>query len=221
MRTDLTSSIDSKMKALKVDIDLEIGSQQSKIEQLSDVVHGIATRLDTMESSIASGGLTGNTSIVNQANHDSQFDNTQKYSDEVAVIASNILFEEGEDILAKAQKLVSELDRSVAEHDIISTYRLRSKRSDKPGFVKICFRSVEIKKRILREKHKLRQSTDYRSVYLRSSKSYVERMMELNTRTLLKELPQGAQYRMTANGRLVKKNEDSSLENNQEENGHD
>ena len=139
----------------------------------------------------------------------------------MAVIASNILFEDGKDILGKAQKLVSELDISLAEHNIISTYRLRSKRSDKPGFVKICFRSVQIKKQILREKHKLRQSTDYRSVYLRSSKSYVERMIELNMHTLLKELPQGAQYHMTASGRIVKKNEDSSEENNQEGNGHD
>lgn len=31
MHTDLTSSIDSQMKALKVDIDIEIGSQQSRM----------------------------------------------------------------------------------------------------------------------------------------------------------------------------------------------
>lgn len=38
-----------------------------------------------------------------------------------------------------------------------------------------------------------------------SSKSHTERILELNARTLLREMPNGNQFRITSNGRIVKK----------------
>ncbi len=41
-------------------------------------------------------------------------------------------------------------------------------------------------------------------MYIHSSKRHVERLLELDIYTLLKEIPTGWQFRLTSNGRLVK-----------------
>ena len=62
----------------------------------------------------------------------------------------------------------------------------------------------------------LKRSRDFKNVYLPSSESHTERILELNTKTLLSELPNGNQYRMTANGRIVKKdNRNDNLNTNE------
>lgn len=76
---------------------------------------------------------------------------------------------------------------------------------NKPGLVKISFARVDQKIRVLRAKRKLGEISDYRSVFLRSSKSHTERLIELNARTILNEMPNGKDFRITANSRIVKK----------------
>ncbi len=48
----------------------------------------------------------------------------------------------------------------------------------------------------------LKDSETYKDVYIKSSKSHAERLIELNARTLLRELPQGHNFRVDANGRI-------------------
>lgn len=48
---------------------------------------------------------------------------------------------------------------------------------------------------------------------IRGSKSHTERILELNTRTLLNELPNGNQFRITSNGRIVKKSQETRASN--------
>lgn len=45
----------------------------------------------------------------------------------------------------------------------------------------------------------------YKNVFLRGSKTHTERLLELNARTLLNELLHGKDFRITSNGRIVKK----------------
>lgn len=48
---------------------------------------------------------------------------------------------------------------------------------------------------------------------IRGSKSHTERILELNTQTLLNELPNGNQFRITSNGRIVKKTQETRASN--------
>ena len=47
------------------------------------------------------------------------------------------------------------------------------------------------------------KANDFKYVYLRSSKSHTERILELNTKTLLSELPNGNEFHVTVKGRIV------------------
>ena len=68
---------------------------------------------------------------------------------------------------------------------------------------------------VLRAKTNLKKSRTFKSVYLRSSKSHTERILELNAKTLLSELPNGNLFRVTANGRIVMKdNSDTNTSGN-------
>ena len=72
----------------------------------------------------------------------------------------------------------------------------------KPPLLKIAFESVEQKVEVLRVKKNLSNSSD---VYLRSSKAHTERILELNAKTLLSQMPNGNQFRVTGDRRIVKK----------------
>ena len=121
------------------------------------------------------------------------------------IIATNVKFEHDEDILVKARELVNHLD---VDADVVAATRLKSRIVNKPGLVKISFSSVDEKVQVLRAKRTLGQIEGYRSVFLRSSKSHTERLIELNAKTLLGEMPNGKNFRITANGRIVRKTVD-------------
>ena len=58
-------------------------------------------------------------------------------------------------------------------------------------------------------KNNLRNSSEFKNVYLRSSKTHKEHMQELNAKTLLSQMPYGNQFHVTGNGRIAK-NDNSS-----------
>lgn len=80
--------------------------------------------------------------------------------------------------------------------------RLKSRRIGKPGLVKISMSNLEERKLVLREKRKLKQTEQYNLGFLRGSKSYADRILELNA--LLNDLPNGNQFWIKSNGRTVK-----------------
>ena len=59
----------------------------------------------------------------------------------------------------------------------------------------------------MREKRNLKDVTRYSRVYLRTSLSHTDRLIQLNFHQILKELPGGEKYRLTGNGRIVLKEE--------------
>ena len=127
------------------------------------------------------------------------------------VVAENMPFEDGEDLASKVSNM---LRRDMSVHvPVLRTTRLdaRPPRNtrygsvSKPGLVKIQFSSVADKVSVLREKQKLRNSPDFSNVYLRSSKSHTDRITEQNLKTILELIPEGKDYRITGNGRLVKR----------------
>ena len=61
---------------------------------------------------------------------------------------------------------------------------------------------------MLNAKYELgKKGSGFERVYVRSSQSHEERLIRLNTQTLISAMPNGEQYRMTMTGRLVKKDE--------------
>ena len=84
----------------------------------------------------------------------------------------------------------------------------RTPRCDsRKAVLEIRVKSVKEKIQLLRQKSKLKETRGLNNVYIRSSKSHHEHVCDLNFRTVLDELQQGKQYRITSNGRIVKRNE--------------
>ena len=82
--------------------------------------------------------------------------------------------------------------------------RLKS-RNEKPGVIKVEFDNKDQKIAVLSVKNKLKGHRAYTRVYIASCKTHTERLLELNMKTLLSELPNGNDFTFSGNGRLFKK----------------
>ena len=80
-------------------------------------------------------------------------------------------------------------------------------RENSKGVLKIQLGSKEEKIDILRHKAKLKDNPAFRNVYIRSSKTHSDRIMDYNFKTMIAELiPDSAsEYRIAGNGKLIKK----------------
>ncbi|CAG2237923.1 unnamed protein product [Mytilus edulis] len=147
--------------------------------------------------------------LNNQYNDQGVKGNTQPADplndNDVTVIVKNLPFTEGENLQDKVQQIIDSLGEVSSQISVVATKRLTTRFHNKPGLVKISFQSQDQKILILRNKHKLKDVGYYKHVYIQSSKSRIERLIETNTRTILRELPQGKSYRVTANGKILKK----------------
>ena len=129
---------------------------------------------------------------------------------DVTVIVSNQRQRPGEVPLEAAKELVKAFGNDMFDiTNITDAKRCNERNRGTPPVLKIAFENVEQKVNVLRAKQELKQSQHYKNVYMRESKTRTERMLELNAKTLLSELPNGNQYRVTANGRIVKKQPDT------------
>ena len=172
----LSKAFDEKLKDTKDDIFLEIS--------------GLRSRIDSLESQLTK---------VNIAEPDGKppFEPTR------TVIVIGLPEHRDENIAEKIAELMTKgLELPVIEP--VDMIRLKS-RSEKPGLVKVEFTSVDDKVNILRAKRKLREHASYRHVFLAGCKSHTERLLELNMKAVLSELPNGDNYTFTGSGRLVKR----------------
>ncbi len=69
----------------------------------------------------------------------------------------------------------------------------------------MAFSSLEAKLCVLRAKYSLKHSREFARVFLRSSKSHTERLIEINFRKLLDIVPGGEELRVASNGRIIEK----------------
>ena len=195
--TKLEGKIDEQIEGLKKHVDDALAKQFKQLQDYIDKEVGVlCNRLNATEERIQQ--------LENEHKKANEFD------PEVTIVAENLQYEETEDLMGKITRLLRrELNMNVP---VVQVQRLKpppvritnSGRLVKPGIVKIQFESVDHKVRVLREKHNLMNSAEFSWVRLRSSKSHAERMMEFNTRTLLEMIPDGKNFRLTANGRLVR-----------------
>lgn len=198
-RNCFMANIDEKFKAMRSDIDLELAMHTKDIETLSQSVDSLLRRVEKVEHSYTPDQALRSFDHVYNPLEDTN----------LTVIATKLKFDKDEDILQIARDLISNLDESA---NVLAATRLRSRVHGKPGLVKIAVSSLNEKKSILHEKRKLREIDAYKTEFIRSSKSHTERLIELNARTLLNEIPNGNQFRITSNGRIVKKRPESDKE---------
>ncbi|XP_078661231.1 uncharacterized protein LOC144905434 [Branchiostoma floridae x Branchiostoma belcheri] len=128
-----------------------------------------------------------------------------------SIIVSGLPYDEGEDVQEKVKELL--VDGLNCDIEAVAVERTKP-RGRGPGVVKVQFRSVREKVAVLREKQKLKNHNAYERVYLRSAKSHTDRLIELNFRTILREIPGGNEYFITGSGRVKKREtRDASTDN--------
>ena len=134
---------------------------------------------------------------------------TPPYDPENTIIANGVVQDENEDVMQKAKEIVQDglgLDSTT----VVRATRVPS-RGTQPGLMKIEFPDVNTKVTALRAKQRLQNYDENGRIFIRSAKSHVERIIEINFRMLLKELPNGNQFRITSNGRLVRKDDPPNM----------
>ena len=137
---------------------------------------------------------------------------TPDYDPEVSVIMSKVPMTPNEDIQKVAEKIIHE-DLSLPDVQVVRATRLGQRNQNQqpgqrvaPPLVKVQLRDLEAKKRVLRNKKSLQNSPNYANVFIRSSKPHMERVMDMNCRTILELLgPQGSNMIVSGSGRIVKK----------------
>ena len=95
--------------------------------------------------------------------------------------------------------------------DMIVNAMRTPQRQGRKGVLKIEVRTVDEKINLLRKKSSLQNFSQYKNIFVRSSKSHSERLQEINFRTVLSQLPDGSQYRIAGNGRIVKRDDQKEL----------
>ena len=180
LRNDVLAKIDDKIRSVKVDMNLQLAGLERKIDDLE--------------------------SEMNSLRSDPGFVDTSVNNCELTVIATNIPVRHDRPLIDTAKALISALGEDIARRSrITDVKRCPDRGTGKPPLLKIAFETMEQKVDVLRAKESPKNTREFKNVYLRSGKNHTERILELNAKTLLSQLPNGNQYRVTANGRIVNK----------------
>jgi BMFP domain-containing protein YqiC len=200
--SNLKKSIDHKFENISKKLDVKITKEFSEMKTHIELEMGrMSVKLEKLEMRVS-------------AIEEKDYSNKEEvFSPEVTVVALNLDENPNEDLT----KLVSELFKTglgIRDIEPVRTHRMKSK-DTRPGLVKIELRCKQDKINILRAKSQLKTSSSFKRVYLRSSMTHSERIISMNFREILNELPNGHTYRVAGNGRLLKKDrwEDNEPEN--------
>ena len=209
LRSDVLSTIDEKIRVLKSDLDLDIGRESRRIDDSMTSAQTLTSRFDQFEQhaqgdEISNGGGFGGIGRVSRGPFNVPLNPLDNNG--ITVIAKGLPFIDGEDLLTTARELIETMGEDVYSRvNVVAASRLRARYRNKPGLVKISLANLEQKVLVLRNKRKLKDTVEFKRVYLEGAKSHVERLIEINTRALLRELPQGRTYRVAGNGRLLRR----------------
>ena len=91
----------------------------------------------------------------------------------------------------------------------VSSCERKQSRGQKPGLIVARIETAEQKNKIMNVKNSLKNSSDYKDVYIEHDRSFSTRVNESNMFTVLKELDKAKDYYVTSNGRILKKNDKS------------
>ena len=185
---------------IKTTIKEEVSNATANIQQYIDTEIGrLAQRIDQVEDKIK----------------DIDVGRTVEYDPDVSVIISKVDVRPDEDALQLVNDIIHN-GLELPEVPVVRAMRLRQRqdppdgrqmplRPQAPPLIKVQFRNVDDKVKVLRRKRRLADKETYRGIMMKSSKPHAERVMEMNFRTLLDILPQGGGYMLTGSGKIVKK----------------
>ena len=187
IRKELNSKVDQLQSTIQKNqgqVLAELSKQGREIRAHMDLEIGrLEARIDTLE-----GKIEGGSDIACKP----------RFDPDVSIIISGLSEDGDEDLQLTVLRLLSGLGSEAVP---VAVERIRS-RGRGPGLVKAEFSSVEEKVAILRNKQKLRDQEEFAKVFMRSAKSHTDRLIEINFKTLLKEIPGGADYFVAGNGRI-------------------
>ena len=126
------------------------------------------------------------------------------FEPDVTVVAYNVKTFVNEQIESTTKRMLDVM--GLNQTKIVRVERLES-RGRKPGLVKIELENIKEKVKVLRNKYNLNLSRDFTGVFIRSAQTHAERTQERNMKVILKELPNGNNYKLTGHGILVRKEE--------------
>lgn len=209
IREEMVSKIDSRIRLLQDEITTNIGREKERIDHVIETMQSVQTRLTTLEER---GDSTGPSRPTEERSMEDYLNDP-----DVCITASGIPKTNGEDLMKKANDLICALGDNVSSRVLITgVTRLRNNFNDRPPLIKVSFRNTNEKALVLRNKMKLKDIDPYKQVYVKSSKSHAERLIELNARALLRHLPQneGRNLRVDANGRIREEQNRRSAQQN-------
>ena len=187
-QTLMKQSLESSLESFRLSVTQTLNQQFKMLEErIDNETSVLVSRLDDVEARIAR---------LEQKPRD-------PFDPEVTIVATGIKSSPNEDIQGVAEKIVK-YELGLMSIAIVRTIRL-GQRDGRSGIVKIEFKTAEDKIKVLKNKQKLKESTEYNRVFLRSSLSHSGRLIQLNFKTILEEIPNGGNYRVTGSGRLVRK----------------
>ena len=173
LETKLVDRITDEMKNLQEYVDLNIAQVLARVESLEGKMEAMQQRQISVS----------------------------EYDVETTIVAKGLSYQDNENIQEKAISLIS-TGLGLRDIPIVRAKRMRGY-DGRPGVVKIQLESLEDKKRVLRNKKELKNTPNYRRVFLRTSMTHTERIMDMNMRTLLRKIPGCENMWLTGHGKLV------------------
>ncbi len=199
IKRELNSKVDSLKSTLeklvnmhKEELKAEIESRAKQIQDNIDLEIGhLTARMDSMEA------------VING----SKTKAVTRFDPDVSIIISGLEAEVDEDLSEKVRTLLTEGAQCQPLPELVAAERMRARGSG-PGVIKVELRTTQDKVAILRQKRNLKRDDRYKRVYIRAAKSHTDRLVELNFKTLLREIPTGKSFYISGNGRVMRKDDD-------------
>jgi hypothetical protein len=198
MRNEFMSQLDTQIKAIRSDFALEMAKMQKDIDQLG-------TRLGILEMNRVEENVHEEKPAHQQPSASyTEISDLSVRNTEITVVITGLR----ETMRLSLDEQIEEILECISLQDkvnVVHAQRLKSKVANRPGLVKVAFENREQKIEVLRAKSKLLDSEYFKKVFIRSSKTHTERIVELNARTLLKQMPNGHRFRIAGNGRIIER----------------
>ena len=178
--------------------------EAKRIDGVIVAVRAMDTRMKDLEQNTARVSDNGTDGAGDQNSGERRYVGNPLHDPDLTLTVSGIAVSDEEHPIGKARALIRELGEEVAtEITVTAAVRLPAKLTDRPPILKFSVENFDQKVLVLRNKSKLRTVQSHEDVYIRSSKSRIERLIEMNARTVLRNLPQGCDFRVDGRGRIV------------------
>ena len=210
MTRQITQQIDTRINDLRLELKAEINTKIDHSETyfknecllLNNTIGRLNAKIEKQAQEIDHLKACATTKETDPlSNHD------------LTVIVSGLPVYPNEDPMISAQNVIDNLGNDHhnipirTQVQVVKAKRLPNRIASRPPLMKISVGSLDQKKLILSHKKNLQQ-TPFRNLYIRSSKSHEERLIELNARTILEHSPWGKDFRISGSGRIISKQHD-------------